>query len=140
MEAISLWQPWASAMAFGWKQVETRHWATKYRGPLLIHAAKKVIEWPSIDIQLAFKGIAFLPSDLPLGALLCKVDLVDCERILVHNKPEDIGERILGNYEPGRFMWVTANLETFDPIPYRGGQGFFNVPDGLIQKKGIKTI
>jgi len=50
IKAISLWQPWASAMALGFKKNETRHWATKYRGPLLIHAAQKIINWPSMDI------------------------------------------------------------------------------------------
>ncbi len=41
MKALSLWQPWASAIACGSKTVETRHWQTKYRGPLAIHAAKR---------------------------------------------------------------------------------------------------
>uniref|UniRef100_A0A6M3J354 ASCH domain-containing protein n=1 Tax=viral metagenome TaxID=1070528 RepID=A0A6M3J354_9ZZZZ len=36
MKAISLWQPWASAMALGWKKIETRSWGTSYRGPPLI--------------------------------------------------------------------------------------------------------
>lgn len=126
MKAISLWQPWASAMALGMKKVETRHWRTNYRGPLFIHAAKKITPWPSITFQALFDGIAFLPSDLPLGALLCKVNLVDCQRILFHNRPGGF-ERSLGNYEVGRFMWITEDLESFDPIPYRGRQGFFNV-------------
>jgi hypothetical protein len=67
MKAISLWQPWASAIALGWKKNETRHWSTDYRGPLLIHAAKKIVPWPSIEIQNLFDGIAPRPSDLPLG-------------------------------------------------------------------------
>lgn len=131
MKAISLWQPWASAMALGWKRNETRHWPTKYRGPLLIHAAKKVIGWPSIDLQSLFDGIAFQPSNLPRGAILCQVNLVDCKRILIHNWPEGI-ERMLGDYTPNRFMWITEDLQAFNPIPFRGSQGFFNVPDKLV--------
>ena len=41
MKAISLWQPWASAVARRAKFNETRHWATSYRGTLAIHAAKR---------------------------------------------------------------------------------------------------
>ncbi len=41
MKAISLWQPWATLVALGIKQTETRHWATKHRGQLAIHAAKR---------------------------------------------------------------------------------------------------
>lgn len=39
--ALTLWQPWASLVAAGVKTVETRHWSTKYRGPLIIHAAAR---------------------------------------------------------------------------------------------------
>lgn len=39
MKALTLTQPWASLIAFGAKTVETRSWATSYRGPLAIHAA-----------------------------------------------------------------------------------------------------
>ena len=128
MKAISLWQPWASAMALGWKRNETRSWATSYRGPLLIHAAKKAIGWPSIYIQSLFDGIAFQPTDLPRGCLLCMVNLVDCKRILLHNRPRGV-EFELGTYTPGRFMWITEQLEIFDPIPFRGSQRIFEVPD-----------
>ena len=133
MKAISLWQPWASAMVLGWKRNETRHWRTSYRGPLLIHAAKKVVGWPSMDIQELFweDDIAFQPSDLPLGAIVCKVDLVGCEEIFIHTRPKGI-ERILGDYTSGRFMWITENPISFGPIPFRGSQGFFNVPESAI--------
>lgn len=42
MKAITLWQPWASLVAIGAKTIETRSWATKYRGPLAIHAAARL--------------------------------------------------------------------------------------------------
>jgi activating signal cointegrator 1 len=38
--ALTLTQPWASLVAAGAKQIETRSWATAHRGVLLIHAAK----------------------------------------------------------------------------------------------------
>lgn len=41
MRCISLWQPWASLVVFGYKIVETRHWSTDYTGYLAIHAAQK---------------------------------------------------------------------------------------------------
>src|SRR5437868_804524 len=41
VKALSLWQRWASAMALGWKRIETRHWSLSYRGLLAIHAAKR---------------------------------------------------------------------------------------------------
>ena len=39
MKAITLTQPWATLVAIGAKQIETRGWRTSYRGKLAIHAA-----------------------------------------------------------------------------------------------------
>lgn len=39
VKTLTLLQPWASLVACGAKKIETRSWATKYRGPLAIHAA-----------------------------------------------------------------------------------------------------
>jgi hypothetical protein len=41
MKCISLWQPFASAVALGIKKIETRSWMTYYSGPIAIHAAQK---------------------------------------------------------------------------------------------------
>ena len=38
--ALSLKQPWAALLVYGRKTVEVRRWATKRRGPVLIHAAR----------------------------------------------------------------------------------------------------
>lgn len=38
MKALTLTQPWVTLVAIGAKQIETRSWATKYRGPIAIHA------------------------------------------------------------------------------------------------------
>ena len=125
MKAISLWQPWASLMAMGLKKNETRSWYTSYRGPLLIHAAKKKVQWPDMAIwELINKRGMNL---LPYGYLICRVNLIDCQKIIDSNKPKERLEREFGDYTPGRFMWITERLKTFDPIPYRGGQRFFNV-------------
>lgn len=40
MKAITIREPWATLMAIGAKQIETRSWPTNYRGPIAIHAAK----------------------------------------------------------------------------------------------------
>jgi activating signal cointegrator 1 len=38
MKALTLHQPYASLVALGVKRIETRSWATSYRGPIAIHA------------------------------------------------------------------------------------------------------
>jgi ASCH domain len=41
MKALSVRQPWAWLIIAGHKDVENRSWTTTYRGPLLIHAARR---------------------------------------------------------------------------------------------------
>ena len=40
MKALSIRQPWTWAILHAGKTIENRSWATDYRGPLLLHAAK----------------------------------------------------------------------------------------------------
>lgn len=41
MRAITLHQPWATAVALGIKRVETRSWPTNHRGTVAIHAGAR---------------------------------------------------------------------------------------------------
>lgn len=132
MKAISLWQPWASLMAMGSKKIETRGHPIRYRGTLLIHAAKKVLPlWMIQDVLNSVDGI--YPRLLPRGCLLCRVDIIDCKQVNSRNAPP-LNELPFGDFRTGRYMWITDNLVTFDPIPFSGSQGLFNVPDDLLSQ------
>ena len=65
LRAISLWQPWATLVAIGAKQVETRHWSApkSVRGEMAIHAAKK---W-SRDLAAMCMEEPFRSTLLPLA-------------------------------------------------------------------------
>jgi hypothetical protein len=137
MRAISLWQPWASIWCSGIKIHETRRWATNYRGWLLVHAAKRRIDDldddPLGDICKSQFGRHY-GIDLPRGALVGRIHLIACistDRFM-HLSDDD---RECGDFSEGRFAWHADNFETFSSsIPYRGSQGFFDVPDHLIAK------
>jgi hypothetical protein len=149
--AISLWQPWATLLVIGatggGKGIETRHWGTPHRGALIVHAAKK---WNRELNDLCFSepflsalkaagreyGVGYSGErvSLPLGALIGQVTLTECRstneswgRFLTNR------ERAFGNYAPDRFGWFTAKPRVFaEPIPFRGAQGFFNVPHEVV--------
>lgn len=132
MKAISLWQPWASAIALGLKRIETRSWSTSYRGPLAIHAAKR---WQSDQREFAAAEAALdrLPNRLPLGAIVATAELVDVKRSEELETEVSAVERLYGDYSPGRFGWVLDNIKPLDePVPFKGSQGFFFVPDSLV--------
>ncbi|MCL2331658.1 MAG: ASCH domain-containing protein [Proteobacteria bacterium] len=44
MKTLTLWQPWAGAIAAGLKKYETRGWPTKHRGLLAIHASLRPMD------------------------------------------------------------------------------------------------
>lgn len=133
MRAISLWQPWASAIPLRLKRYETRHWATKYRGPLAIHAARQ-FRSAERDFAAVEHGLGRLPARLPLGAVVAICTLQDC--LPTFEVLPTIGaiEKMYGNYGPGRFAWLLTDVIPLkEPVPYIGRQSFFDVPDELIR-------
>jgi hypothetical protein len=121
VKALTLWQPWGTAMRAGLKAVETRSWATSYRGLLAIHAGRR--------LERAF--LEGLPADfkpVPLGCVLGVVELVDC----VEMTPALIAQQSArecewGDWRPGRFAWVTRPVVWFrEPIPAVGHQGLWD--------------
>lgn len=88
MKAITIREPWASLLATGHKHYETRSWATKYRGPIAIHAGKQLdnaFKDEHVAEQLQRCGITpENAKDLPLGAVIATADLVNVWHIVYH--------------------------------------------------------
>jgi hypothetical protein len=132
VKAISLWQPWASLIAVGVKKIETRHWHTPYKGPIAIHAAKKLEKHFGDELaelcEDEFGGHWMV--DLPRGAFVATANLVACEPMLYDYFIEDSypgrNEFICGNWQKGRFAWLLDDIRAIDPVPFRGLQGLFN--------------
>lgn len=135
MKAIALWQPWASLWLSPAKRHETRHWATKHRGRLLVHAAKKFIKDVDPDLEEILKSQfgSQWAMELPTGALIGMVDLVDCipTAQLYSSAPfgnDGCMDVICGDFGPARFGWRRGTYWVFrEPIPYVGHQQMFNV-------------
>ena len=120
MRALSLWQPWASLIYDGRKTIETRSWEMLYRGPLAIHAAKRIEKDACMKFGYRF-GVG--PGVIPSGAILCIVNIVDCVRFPNPKAPPDD----YGDFSEGRFGFLMEMIEKFDaPIPARGMQGIWN--------------
>ncbi len=68
-----------------------------------------------------------------LGHLLCVVDLVAVHRTEdISSSLRDSRESVFGDYSPGRFAWELRDARRFSPIPWKGSQGFFFVPDAAV--------
>jgi activating signal cointegrator 1 len=115
LKALSLWQPWASLIYDGRKTIETRSWKMWHRGPLAIHAAKRIEKDACASFGYDWRTI-------PSGSILCIVDVVDCVRFPSPKAPPDE----YGDFSEGRFGFLLKMLEKFPvPIPARGMQGIW---------------
>jgi hypothetical protein len=135
MKALTLTQPWATLVAIGAKQFETRSWNTSYRGPLAIHAALKfpmAARWllASDPFRSAFlnAGYHIGPlknlSWLPLGAVVATCELVATRPTvgeIAHAYHLSDTEIMFGDYSPGRYAWCLVNVKKLpEPIPAKG--------------------
>jgi activating signal cointegrator 1 len=144
IKAITVIQPWAQAIALGFKKYETRSWSTDYRGPLLIHAAAR---WTKEEVRFQFELVHHLRCEFgaddprvlefeqnPVrGAVVAVAELVACHPItsvcFAFTRMEDF----LGDFTPGRFAWELANVTRLKtPYRCRGYQGLW-WPDFAIE-------
>lgn len=128
MKALTLTQPWASLVAMGAKKIETRSWYTSYRGPLAIHASKYFPPRYRALMSEEHFDVWFQDTlELPLGAVIAIVNLVECQSISVWGYKPDYPELAFGDYSLGRFMWFFEGTDVAlpKPIPARGALGLW---------------
>jgi hypothetical protein len=118
---------------------ETRHWRCWHRGWLLVHAARHFEKNFALDdplrVILDDEFGTHWAQDLPTGALIGMVNVADCvpTQMPTGDAATNYDDRVCGDFSAGRFAWKRAEFRLFQrPIPYRGAQGIFNVPDDLI--------
>lgn len=105
---------------------------------MAIHAAKKKVNlWEVVSdhhIDGIFEALnkeGIDPDDLPRGCLLGKCDRIVSNRIWAYQ--QNCLEEMLGDWTPGRYSWEPIKMRALEaPIPFRGRQGVFNVPDCLL--------
>jgi hypothetical protein len=141
VKGLTLWQPRASVASLGEgaKPLDTRGWPTSYRGPLLIHAAKRGdgtidAEWRKAREAREAAGLFDLPADPPLGAVVAVAELVDCRPMGGINRasPAHDLDRVFGSWSDGRWAWCLTNVRRLpEPIPWSGAKGVWNVPPSL---------
>jgi len=134
IQALSVRQPWAHAILCGGKTVENRSWPTQLRGTIALHAGRSM---EPEDVAGFFKFIeerALAGSwlqrgevdNLPRGAVVGLVDIVDC----VRNSPSPWFE--------GPYGFVLENPRPIMPIPCRGAQKFFDLPPDVLTALGLQ--
>lgn len=145
-KALSIMQPWAWLIVNGHKDIENRDWLTKYRGPVAIHAGKKLDE--DCNYSLTHEGGPFHPVtsarlDIDTGSRLVRSTKLFNE----YSAPAWHGQSggIVGVAEivdcwhesdsewfVGRYGFTLRNARPVEFIPVRGALGFFDWRKNLV--------
>ncbi len=137
MKAITLTQPWATLVALGAKQYESRSWSTRYRGPIAIHAAKGFPGWaretcydqPFLDVLTAAR---IGPATFPLGKVIATAEIAEIlptgpGRLFPARLSDQ--ELAFGDYSEGRYAWQFVNVQPLpEPVPAKGALGLWEWP------------
>lgn len=149
MKAISIRQPWAWAIVSSTKRVENRTWACKYRGPVLIHAAKSMTKDEYDDFRSFYDNEASVigppyPPDCPSyaeiqrGGIVGSAEIVDCVHEDDGRKAVRLGKPVPSGLDKpwffGPFGIVLANVKALPFIPCKGALGLFDVQDDILTK------
>lgn len=125
MKALTICQPFAELIMRGEKLVENRTWETAYRGRLLIHAGKS---------EAWLRTYSPLPDHMDFGCIVGSAHLIGIMHVELVKTHRRIVRYIGGlKHVSGPFCWILAEVKRFEkPIPYRGAQGLFDVPEEII--------
>ena len=140
MKALTLWQPYASAIGRV-KRNETRSWPAPrcvWGQDIAIHAAARKPDFEDV-VDADAEGI----TDLPLGAVVSIAWLTDCVKVAGmtswpvdrHGQPitTDATEIAWGDYSPGRWIWRLADVRFLPkPVFCRGAQGLWDIDEALL--------
>lgn len=119
---LSVWQPFAWAIASGRKKVDNRKWRTAYRGVVYIHAGRTFSRAGAEWLAQTFR--TKVPEDLPRGAVVAVADLTD----VVTRK----NAKRFGRWFTGPYGLVLANVRSLrSPVKTLGKLGLYRPSPSL---------
>lgn len=117
MKALSVRPPWAWAIAHARKRVENRSRRTTYRGPIAIHASKRLTEADVRRLE-RFLGKRFNPERFVRGAIIATASLVDVLPV----------EKCRNRWAVGPYCWVLRDIRPLaEPIYVKGALGLWDL-------------
>lgn len=145
MKAITVCQPWAWAIAQGYKRVDNRTWQTRYRGPILIHAGRERTKYAGVWQHLRSaefaaaakrprdKALASVPwptpEEVPYGAIVAVAKLIECVHWnTVLALPIQYQALRCHPFAAGPWCWLLGDIEAIEPMPARGQRGLWEWP------------
>jgi len=136
IKVLSLLEPWATLKAIDAKRIETRSWATKYRGEVFVHSSKKISRGQRELIEREPFRTALRPNEIYVrpemncGHIIARTEILDVIEITPQYAQElranNSNEWSFGDYTPGRFAWIMGQTKRLvTPVPIKGQLGIW---------------
>jgi hypothetical protein len=143
---LTVRQPWATLIAIGAKQIETRSRKTNYRGLLAIHSSVRISKRDEALITKEPFKTAMMRDARPGGSpweaqelLPCGVILATCRLVkclpteAIRSSLHCTDEWWFGDYSRGRWAWMLSDVRRLvTPIPAKGQLGLWEIDDALL--------
>lgn len=119
LRALSIMQPWAWLIVNGHKDIENRDWRCHRRGPVLIHAGKRIDRDAMVDLRarrhpVTGERLALdLPESFETGGIVGQAVIAGCV------------ERSDSSWFVGRFGIVIRDALPTPFVACKGALGFF---------------
>lgn len=124
MKVIVIRQPWAWLIVNGYKDIENRTWATRYRGTLLIQASATLpsrAKWDEIEKWVRRRGVQ-LPDSFEAGGIVGMAEIEDCVT------------RSRSKWFEGPIGWVLTRPRRVRFVPLTGRLGLFDPPRAVLKQ------
>lgn len=143
-KCLSMWQPWASLLVYGFKRFEGRHWDTNYRGPLWIHAGAKEPDQDTIkavedQYRKLYQGVQMpeFPKSYPTG---CVIGVIDLQDVIDQKLYTDCVPKKYTGESTSEHLFVIRNPRKLRVnIKCSGSKGIYDLQAGLVST-AINTV
>lgn len=112
MKALSIYAPYAMGIAGNLKTIETRSWATNYRGDILICST------------LEGKNNKDLKDYFIFGHAIAVATISDCAKFKNSDRRKAMIEDNIDMQD--MYSWHLSNIRPIKPIPIKGQQRIYN--------------
>jgi len=155
---LSLREPWLWLVLQGWKPIENRKWATRYRGQIFLHRAKGLprryyddaATFCADNLELDLPSFAFF-KDLERPGFAGVARIAGCQAndaLLDVLKLGPPASRAAALAEPdrwrmrGQYGFALADVRELELVKCNGALGLFPIPDGayteLLQRTQVR--
>ena len=125
MKTLSIREPWLELILLGMKTLECRTRRTHYRGPIMLHASKRIDTNARAFHEDTVAIPAREPWPYPLGAVRGAARIAGCRP----GRASDASDACVPTDHVERaFVWEISDVLVFDePFEARGRLGLFDV-------------